>query len=269
MAMFIPGVLCILVGLFLINRLRDTPQSLGLPTIETFRGEAISAKQAKETEISQKDMLVKYVLRNRYIWILALAYFFVYIVRMVITDWGQLYLFEYKDFSLLAAGTCIFSFEVGGFFGCLASGWLSDKVFQGRRGPSNAIFGVCVILSVIGLWFIPSGGIVFAAAAMFAIGFFIFGPQMLVGVAAAELSHKKAAGTAVGFIGWFGYAGAAAAGFPFGKIAQDYGWGVFFTVLGVCSVMMVLLLLPVWSIKSRAQDELDQEKADGLEPERS
>ena len=272
MAMFIPGVLCILVGLFLINRLRDTPQSLGLPTIEAFRGEPISLKQAAETEISQKDMLVKYVLRNRYIWILALAYFFVYIVRMVITDWGQLYLFEYKKFSLLAAGGCIFSFEVGGFFGCLASGWLSDKVFQGRRGPSNAIFGVCVILSVIGLWFIPNGGIVFAAAAMFAIGFFIFGPQMLVGVTAAELSHKKAAGTAVGFIGWFGYAGAAAAGFPFGKIAQDYGWGVFFAVLGVCSVMMVLLLLPVWSVKSKAQEELDQEKACGLvgiEPERS
>ena len=145
-----------------------------MPTIEAFRDEPISLKQAAETEISQKDMLVKYVLRNRYIWILALAYFFVYIVRMVITDWGQLYLFEYKEFSLLAAGGCIFSFEVGGFFGCLASGWLSDNVFQGRRGPSNAIFGVCVILSVIGLWFIPNGGVVFAAAAMFAIGFFIF-----------------------------------------------------------------------------------------------
>ena len=158
---------------------------------------------------------------------------------------------------------------MGGFFGCLASGWLSDKIFAGRRGPINAIFGAFVILSVIGLWFVPAGGIIFASVAMFAIGCVIFGPHMLVGVAAAELSHKKAAGTAIGFIGWFGYAGAAAAGFPFGKITQDHGWGMFFTVLGVCSVLMVLLLLPVWSIKSRVQEELDLEKEESaLEPER-
>ena len=269
MAMVIPGVLCILVGFFLINRLRDTPQSLGLPTIETFRGEVVPGqKNQLERELTQKEMLFKYVLKNRFIWILALAYFFVYIIRTVINDWGQLYLFEQKQFSLLAAGSCIVSFEVGGFFGCLASGWLSDKLFQGRRGPINAIFGVFVILSVIGLWYIPNGGVLFASIAMFSIGFFIFGPQMLVGVAAAELSHKKAAGTAIGFIGWFGYAGAATAGFPFGKITQEYGWGVFFTVLGVCSALMVLLLLPVWSIKSRVQEELDQEVKDSaLEPD--
>jgi OPA family sugar phosphate sensor protein UhpC-like MFS transporter len=109
------------------------------------------------------------------------------------------------------------------------------------------------------------GGIIFGSVVMFAVGFFIFGPQMLVGVAAAELSHKKAAGTATGFIGWFAYAGAATACVSFGKITQDFGWGASFAVLGVCSVIMVLLLLPVWSIKSRAQHEL--EKGSGtLEP---
>ncbi len=269
MAMFVPGVLCILVGLFLINRLRDTPQSLGLPTIEAFRGEAISyQKKSEERELSQREMLVEYVLKNKYIWVLAFAYFFVYIIRTVINDWGLVYLYEYKQFSLIAAGSCIFSFELGGFFGCLASGFLSDKIFQGRRGPINAIFGIFVILSVLALWYTPAGGIVFASIVMFAIGFFIFGPQMLVGVAATELSHKKAAGTAVGFIGWFGYAGAAVAGFPFAKITQEYGWGMFFVVLGICSILMVLLLLPVWSIKSRVQKEFEEEeKRTKLEPE--
>jgi OPA family sugar phosphate sensor protein UhpC-like MFS transporter len=269
MAMFVPGILCILIGLFLINRLRDTPQSLGLPTIEAFRGEVLSnQKKSEERELTQKEMLLEYVLKNRYIWILAFAYFFVYIIRTVINDWGLVYLYEYKQFSLIAAGSCIFSFELGGFFGCLASGFLSDKIFQGRRGPINAIFGVFVILSVLALWYTPVGGIVFASVVMFAIGFFIFGPQMLVGVAATELSHKKAAGTAVGFIGWFGYAGAAVAGFPFAMITQEYGWGMFFVVLGICSVLMVLLLLPVWSIKSRAQREFEEEeKSSKLEPE--
>ena len=238
MAMFIPGILCISIGLFLMERLRDTPQSLGLPTIERFRGET-SAHHAdvKEEELSQKEMLVEHVLKNRYVWFLAFAYFFVYVIRTVINDWGQLYLYEYKQFSLIEAGSCIFSFEIGGFFGCLAAGWLSDKIFQGRRGPINAIFAAFVIASVAALWYTPVGGVVFASSLMFLVGFFIFGPQMLIGVAAAELSHKKAAGTATGFIGWFAYVGAAVAGFPFGKIIEDYGWDVFFTTLGLCSVL--------------------------------
>ena len=36
-AMFIPGLLCIGMGFVLINRLRDTPQSLGLPPIEKYK----------------------------------------------------------------------------------------------------------------------------------------------------------------------------------------------------------------------------------------
>ena len=100
-----------------MERLRDTPQSLGLPTIERFRGET-SAHHAdvKEEELSQKEMLVEHVLKNRYVWFLAFAYFFVYVIRTVINDWGQLYLYEYKQFSLIEAGSCIFSFEIGGVF---------------------------------------------------------------------------------------------------------------------------------------------------------
>ncbi len=271
MAMFIPGILCILVGLFLMDRLRDTPQSLGLPTIEKFRGEMVSNKSnQEEKELSRREVLLEHVLKNKYIWFLAFAYFFVYVIRTVINDWGLVYLYECKSFSWIEAGSCIFSFEVGGFFGCLAAGWLSDKIFQGRRGPINVIFGFFVIASVLALWYTPIGGVIFASAAMFAVGFFIFGPQMLVGVAAAELSHKKAAGTATGFIGWFAYVGAATAGFPFAKITQDYGWGMFFVVLGVCSVLMIALLLPVWSIKSRAQKEYEEDQkqpTDALEPE--
>lgn len=45
----------------------------------------------------------------------------------------------------------------------------------------------------------------------FTIGFFVFGPQMLIGMAAAECSHKEAAGAATGFVGLFAYLGASLA----------------------------------------------------------
>lgn len=254
-AMYVPGVLCIMFGLVLLNRLRDTPQSLGLPPIEKFKGDGVERGSTSNDEseaedgLSQREILVNLVLKNRYIWTIGIAYFFVYVIRTAINDWGQLFLYEFKGFSLIAASACIFSFEVGGFFGSLAAGWFSDRLFGGRRGPVNALFSFAVIFAVAIFWYTPFGNFVFASALMFLIGFFIFGPQMLMGVTAAELSHKKAAGTATGFIGWFAYSGAAAAGFPIGKITQDYGWESFFVVLIGCGVISLALLLPLWSVK--------------------
>lgn len=73
---------------------------------------------------------------------------------------------------------------------------------------------------------------------------------MLIGIAAAELSHKKAAGTATGFIGWVAYLGAASAGYPLGKITQIWGWQGFFYVVIGCAVLSTLLLTPLWRAKT-------------------
>ena len=246
MAMYVPGYICIAMGFVIMNRLRDTPSSLGLPPIEEYKGDGFSKEEEIGEKLSKKQLLMEVVLRNKYIWILGCAYFFVYVIRTAVNDWGQLYLYEERGFSLTAAAACIFSFEVGGFLGCLAAGWISDKMFDGRRGPVNALFSLGVIATTVSLWFIPYAGVVYAHLMMFSIGFLIFGPQMLIGMAAAELSHKKAAGAATGFVGWFAYIGAAAAGYPFGKIAEDYGWSVFFGLLLLCAFLAFSLLSMVW-----------------------
>ncbi len=72
---------------------------------------------------------------------------------------------------------------------------------------------------------------------------------MLMGVAVAELSHKKAAATATGFSGCFAYLGAAAAGAPLGAITKHWGWDSFLYTLCVCAVIATLLLLPLWSVR--------------------
>lgn len=251
-AMYAPGVICIIVGLFLVNRLRDTPSSLGLPSIEEYKGVIATEEEQVTDKMSKKQLLLEVVLRNKYIWILGLAYFFTSVVRTVVNDWGQIYLVEMKGFTLAAAATCIASFEIGGFIGTLAAGFLSDKLFDGRRGPANVLFTLGVLVASIGLWYVPTSAIFFAHAMMFSVGFFVFGPYMLIGMAAAELSHKKAAGAATGFVGWFAYVGAAAAGYPFGKIAQDYGWNVFFVVLAVCVLLAFALLSMTWMPKRKS-----------------
>lgn len=255
-AMYIPGVLCIGIGFFLINRLRDTPQSLGLPCIEKYRDDYTDPREldaSNERELTVKEILFKYVLTNKFIWALAIANFFVYVIRTAVNDWSVLYLVEAKNYSQIAAGGCVCWFEIGGFFGSLAAGWASDRIFRGRRGPVNALFSVGIGFCLVAFFFIPVGHFYLDTAAIFSIGFLIFGPQMLVGIAAAELAHKKSAATGSGFTGLWGYIGAAAAGYPLGKITQDYGWSGFFITVTVCAIIATLMLLPLWSVGGRRE----------------
>lgn len=266
-AMFIPGVLCIVMGFILMNRLRDTPQSLGLPPIEKFRqdyphSQKIDEKQEKE--LSTREILLDYVLTNKWVWMLAIASFFVYIVRMAINDWSALYLIETKNYSMIKANACVSLFEIGGLFGMLVAGWLSDKLCSGRRGPMNVLFSLGMVVSVLCLWFFPEASAWVDSGALFMIGFFLFGPQMLIGLAAAELSHKKAAGTASGFAGWFAYFGAAAAGYPLGKVAQEFGWVGYFIILTSCGIVTILLFLPMWNAHARLKK--DEQEALPVKP---
>lgn len=263
-ALYIPGALCILIGFFVINRLRDTPQSLGLPPIEKFKNDYPTTQHETEHELSMKEILFEYVLKNKYVWVLAISYFFVYVIRQGINDWSALYLVETKGYSLITAGACVFSFEIGGICGSLAAGWASDRIFKGKRVPINVLFSVAIIGTLVAFWLFPGSWPLLDSMFLFLIGFFVFGPQMLIGMAATELSHKKAAGSATGFTGCWAYLGAAAAGYPLSLIAQEFGWPAFFLTLCVCGAAGALLLAPLWSVKTNPKYATAPKKEDSL-----
>lgn len=252
-AMYVPGIMCMMLGFFLINRLRDTPQSLGLPSIEAYRNDFPAGVKQEESEesLTTKETLSKYIFSNSYIWMLGLSYFFIYVVRTAVNDWSSLFLVEHKFYTPLEANQIVCWFEVGGFFGSLVSGFCSDWIFKGKRGPVNVLFTLGALAATFGLNFFEGNGFWIDSSMLFLQGFFIFGPQMLIGIAASELVHKRAAATANGFVGIFAYIGAASAGYPLGKILQEYGWNHYFLVLGVCCVIATLILMPLWSIRSK------------------
>lgn len=261
-ALYIPGFICLGGAFFLVNRLRDTPQSLGLPPVEKFRNDYGGEPGQEERELSTKEILWKYVIKNKYIWMLAGAYFFVYMVRTGINDWTALYLREAKDYSLLGANGCVSLFEVGGIAGSLCAGWSSDLLFGAKRGPVNVLFAFAMVLTIVGFWCIPPGNPWLDSLGMFMVGFTVFGPQMLIGIAAAELSHKKAAATSTGFVGYIAYLGAAAAGYPLGIITQMFGWNGFFWAMAFCSGASFVMLVPLWSVTHRRKEAKQKKKAE-------
>lgn len=255
---YIPGVICILGSLFLLNRLRDTPQSLGLPTIEKYRNDySEEAKGAEdEQELSLKEIFSTHILKNRYLWILAVAYFFVYIVRQGINDWTSLYMVQAKGYTAIGANGSVSLFEIGGIAGTLVAGWSSDYFFGAKRGPVNCLFAVGILLSIFAFWTLNFSTPYLDSAMIFVIGFMVFGPQMMIGMHAAELCPKNAAATATGFVGTFAYLGAAFAGYPLGIVTKYWGWEGFFWAMVVCAAISSLLLLPLWSVTKPSDNKV-------------
>lgn len=270
--MFIPGIICIVVGFWLLNRLRDVPQSLGLPTVEEYRGEALPETEINKENIntmSVKQILFEQVLNNKYIWILAFSYFFVYFLRTAVDGWGTLYLTQVKEYTPVQAAACVSWFEIGGFFGILIAGWTSDYWFSGRRIPLTVVSALLLIFAVMGFWYFTPGSFIQGCLLITIIGFLIFIPQMLVGLAAAEFVSKKAAGASNGFVSCLAHMGAASAGFPLGRITELFGWYGFIVTLIACSFITFLVLLPVWGVKNKMHDEIkeDETKEKALLPE--
>ena len=202
------------------------------------------AQQQEGAGLTRKAILTRYVLANPYIWLLSLCYVLVYVVRAAINDWGNLYMSETLGVDLVTANSAVTMFELGGFIGALVAGWGSDKLFNGNRGPMNLIFAAGILLSVGGLWLMPFASYVMQAASFFTTGFFVFGPQMLIGMAAAECSHKEAAGAATGFVGLFAYLGASLSGWPLAQVMDIWHWTGFFVVIAIAAGISALLLLP-------------------------
>lgn len=88
---------------------------------------------------------------------------------------------------------------------------MSDKVFRGNRGATGVFFMTLVTIATIVYWMNPAGNPTVDMICMIVIGFLIYGPVMLIGLHALELAPKKAAGTAAGFTGLFGYLGGSVA----------------------------------------------------------
>jgi phosphoglycerate transporter family protein len=244
-AFWAPAVVGVLGAFWLMNRLTDSPESMGLPPIEVYREQA--ARRADGPAVPFREIFRRHILMNPWVWVVSVANFFVYVVRIGILSWAPKYLVEAKGFTLVQAGVSLSAFEVAGIFGAYASGWLSDTVFKGRRGPVSTGFMVCLIAFTLALFAVPNRHVLTMTGLFSAIGFFVYGPQMLVAVAAADFATKVASASAVGLTGLFGYLGAAFCSLATGILVDRYGWnGALVLYAGSACVGCALLAL-TWS----------------------
>lgn len=239
-----PAAVAIFIAILAYCLIRDTPQSCGLPSVEKWRNDyPKNYSEKQETVLTAKEIFFKYVLNNKLLWYIAIANAFIYMVRYGCLDWAPTYLKEAQGYDIKQAGWAYFAYEFAAIPGTLVCGWMSDKVFKGRRALPTIIFMGFVALFVFLYWTF-SDNYVIVTASLVAIGFFIYGPVMLVGVQAPDLAPKNAAGTAAGLTGFFGYffGTAILANIVVGYVAQTAGWNwTFIMLIGACLLSMVFM----------------------------
>ena len=217
--------------------MQDTPQSCGLPPVEQYKNDyRPDYSEDHERTFTFREIFFEHVLSNKYLWAIAVANAFVYFVRYGVVNWIPTYLETAKGFSFKQSSLAWSLYEWAAIPGTIACGWVSDRWFKGRRAPANMLFMSLTLVAVVVYWFNIHGPIWIDYASLIAIGFLIYGPIMIIGLHALDLVPKKAAGTAAGFTGFFGYVfGSAIAGTGVGWIADTWGWnGVFITMVACC-----------------------------------
>jgi OPA family glycerol-3-phosphate transporter-like MFS transporter len=253
-AFYVPGILAVLCAVYLLLRLRDTPQSEGLPSIEEYHDDYPAGGNGEgERELGTRDLFVNYILKNRYLWLFAGANFFAYIARYAMLDWGPTFLKEVKHASLGQGGIGTATLEFSAMFSTVMVGWLSDK-WGGRRGMICLLCMIPVFLAFLGIIYSPNNKLWLDVALFGVIGFFVYPAVMLLGICSLDATSKKAVGTANGFISIFGSLGRVVESKGIGALAERYGWNVALDGILISTFLGIALLAFTWKLSPKAAE---------------
>lgn len=252
---YVPAFIAIIFCFFFYKNLQDKPASIGLPDIEKYKDPDYvePVKESNEEDsYTYADIFKKYIIKNPTVWLLAIAYIFVYVVRYGSIDWIAMYLVDTKQYGLEAAAHRLSFLPLVGVLGTIGAGFVSDKFFKGKRAPVNILCLVLLALSIylfkidfradLKLFGVPIMEYIYISA----IGVFTCGPQVLIGgLSAVESSSKKVASAVTGFCGMFGYIGAILSGVGTGFIIQKFSWNgaINFWILSALISLVICLIL--------------------------
>ena len=250
------GLIGIAGAIMIAVFLYDSPESKGLPPIDDYKNDHV--------EISTKGKSIGAlqieVLKNPYIWLLALSSAMMYISRYAIESWGIFYLEVQKNYTTVEASSIISVSAISGIIGTVVAGIISDKFFKSSRNVPALIAGLLNVLSISIFLFYPDGNAWIDTLSMlifgFAIGILI---TFVGGLMAVDIASKKASGFALGVIGIASYLGAGIQDIISGFLIGDgkstmNGISTYdFTIakwfwLGAAMVSVILAML-VWNAR--------------------
>ena len=247
----VAGVLGIIVSLVIWRYLYEQPGVYGLPSpIKRQAGQREITMTAKQWA----------VFKNPAVWILALSSACFYVTRYAVNSWGIFFLEAEKGYTTIEASSIVSVNAVLGIIGTLFSGFLSDKLFNGRRNMPAFIFGAIYTLSIALFVLTPANPVIdIISMALFGLSLGVL-LVYLGGLMAVDICSKETSGTALGIVGVASYLGAAFQDILSGVLIEDAkttidGQAVYnFDLVGNfwigAAIFSMLFAALVWNVKS-------------------
>lgn len=265
----VPAGVAVLFAFIVLLLGKGSPRQEGLPALEQMMPEekvVLNTRHVVEApeNMSAFQIFCTYVLRNKNAWYVSLVDVFVYMVRFGMISWLPIYLLTEKHFSKEQMSVAFLFFEWAAIPSTLLAGWLTDKLFKGRRMPLAMICMALIFVCLIGYWKSESLVMVTIFAAI--VGCLIYVPQFLASVQTMEIVPSFAVGSAVGLRGFMSYIFGASLGTSlFGVMVDKMGWhGGFYLLMGgiVCCILFCYL-------SHRGALELEQQRKNAQQEEAS
>lgn len=253
-AFAVPGLLLLPVALLFYLFLRDSPVEAGFPPVRDDAPAAAAPAPDANSGWGSTRHILRLTLSSRGLWVLALGYFVLNAVRYSFMNWSVQYLAEFHGRSIKGSVLTAILIPLAGCLGAVSAGWVSDTFFGKRRAPVCVVMLLGLAATCWAMTLVPRGDWPAATVLLGLAGFLIYGPDVLIGGAAAvDLSHPKAASIATGFTMCVGALGAifSGAGIGYLKDLAHGNWSLIFHVLAAMPLLPAILMVFIWNARPR------------------
>lgn len=197
-------VLLLLAGGFVYYLVvRDRPEDLGWKLSDDERSDTNPGSVQAPPAIRSRDRYA-HVLRHPRFMIASIAIGFQNLARYGLIFWVPVH-FLGADWKSSEDKWVSLALPIGMALGALTSGWVSDRVFHGKRWPLISLFMLLAALSSLGMYFIPNSNHVLGICVLFLCGFFAYGPQSAFWALCPDLLGQERAGTGTGVMNFHAY----------------------------------------------------------------
>lgn len=259
-ALYVPASLLVAAAVFMLLFLEEKPSEAAADDALDARARPVAASSGSVVE----NILL--TLTNPALWLMGVSLGLLNACRYGFLDWGVSHL---KDVQSAWGGATLISSEsagvwkaalnyavlpIGAVAGSYLAGWATDRFFGGRRAPV-----ICLLLLALAVLTLvydaaarssPAGVLVLLVA----IGFCIYGPQvLLVGTAPADLARRGTAAAAAGFVNFLGYMGATAGDVVTGHVLASRGWQIAILVWAGWALAAAAAAALLWNVQPHGQ----------------
>lgn len=204
----LPVLLLLLGGTVYYVLVRDRPEDLGFSPPEAeppAAGEASGEANARATLGETAWERYRGVLSNGRFLIASVAIGFQSMARYGLLIWVPVH-FLGESWRTGQGGAWIsVALPVGMALGALASGWISDRLFDANRARPIMLFMLLAAVSSLAMYSLPVGSSL-GIFVLFLCGFFAYGPQSAFWALCPDLLGRERAGTGTGVMNTFAYA---------------------------------------------------------------